>query len=74
MPIFRNGTVLRVTLPRYVARALGVGAGSYLTFRQNDRGELVVAKLDMEKLKNEYLQGGSAQLSFDTRATLTNDD
>jgi hypothetical protein len=66
MPVFKNGKVLRLTVPRYVARALQVGAHDHVTFRLNDRGEMVIAKFDVERLRDEYIQGRAGQLTLGT--------
>jgi bifunctional DNA-binding transcriptional regulator/antitoxin component of YhaV-PrlF toxin-antitoxin module len=64
LPVFKNGKVCRITLPRYVARRLNLSPGDYATIVQNERGELVLGKFNVERIRDEYIQGGSGQLDL----------
>lgn len=71
MPVFKSGTVVRITLPRLVQRMLQVSKGDYVLLQQNDRGELVIRKFDAQRLRDEYIQNGSAQLDLGTAGPTT---
>lgn len=74
MPVFKNGKVMRLSIPRWIGRALSLSPGDYVIWRQNDRGEITIAKFDTEKLRDEYVQGRAAQLTLGTRDAATRGD
>jgi bifunctional DNA-binding transcriptional regulator/antitoxin component of YhaV-PrlF toxin-antitoxin module len=63
-PLFKNGKVWRVTVPRAVARTLGVGKGDLVTFTMGLDGRIMVEKLNVEALKHAHLSNRSTQLDL----------
>lgn len=63
-PLFKNGKVLRVTVPRAVARALQVGKGDMVTFRLNAQGQMILEKLNVEAMRHAHLSNRSTQLDL----------
>jgi len=64
LPVFKNGTVARVTIPKTVLRHLGVAAGDYVTMEAIGLRGVVVRKLDLQKVKDERVRGGAGRLDL----------
>lgn len=63
-PLFKNGKVLRLTLPRAVARTLHVGKGDIVTFTMDTSGRIYVEKLNLEAMKHAHLSNRPTQLDL----------
>ncbi len=46
----KNGQY-RITLKKRIAQELGIRGGNYLVFLKNDKGEMVVKKLELKDVK-----------------------